>query len=174
MTARGLPGRNRHENSWSFHCRLALALGFGGAASAASLATVNPADPNFTLTGPFAVSHGFMGYSCGVIFQGTVSSSGTATINSFSATGGTSCTALIVIYMPNMPWSLSAPSTTSLKLTGIQFTSPIVSAVCGPGDLNMVWSSPTATANMVSLPGAPAPDCRISAALTASNLKVVP
>ena len=144
-----------------------FSLAFAASASAAQLATVNPADPNFTLQGPITYTHGVT-LNCSYKLTGTVASSGIATINTATVVSG----ACYPLPSPSPAWVLSATSSTNLQMSGFQFFG--YGGQCGPSIIPMTWTGTAAQFTNIPMTGSPAPDCAVYGNLTATNLTVVP
>ncbi|NVZ50506.1 protein activator of alkane oxidation PraB [Pseudomonas sp. B6002] len=134
-------------------CVTSFALCFG-AASMASAASFSPIGAAISANGSITVkspSSFQQPVTCNILFQGVVNSDGTANINSATVSGSNSLCALPK--MTNLPWKLSATSTTTGTVTNVGYTiagaPPIIPATnCGPT---------TITVGLASVAGTPAP-----------------
>ncbi len=140
-------------------------------ASVASAATVSPAGGSFTAKGTTNLVKGGATLGCTATFNGTTDASGTfALVNSASFSGGPlgSCA---FVSATNLPWKITAPSTTSVIVQGVAVNTPIGN--CDPTDLNGGWANGSpSTMSFTSQPLAP--DCSVSGNLKVPGVTLVP
>lgn len=113
-------------------------------AGAASAATVSPAGVSFTASGPTNLVYAPPGITpvslaCNATFNGTTDSTGAfASVTSASFSGGP-LGICATVAATNLPWKITASSTTAVVVQGVAVNTPIGN--CSPTDLNASWAN---------------------------------
>lgn len=143
-----------------------VSLMLAAPAWAVTIDTTNPPNVNFTASGPTSLTKNGITISCTSTFNGNVNGGSTADITSASFSG--SNILCYSISAANLPWTLTATSTTTATVSGVQVNTPLGN--CGPSTINATWDNSTKkfTFTSQSLSGG----CTVSGVLTAPLIDV--
>ncbi|MBQ1543188.1 hypothetical protein [Caulobacter sp. CCUG 60055] len=140
-------------------------------AASASAATLSPRNAPFTGSGPFTLVKGGSSISCTMTVNGKINVDGSsASITSAIFSGGM-LGICPTIMAASLPWTMTAPDTTHVFISGFAINTPI--GDCGPGTLSVSWQngSPSIASFTNQLL---APDCNIGAKLTFPGVILLP
>ena len=104
-------------------------------------ASVSPANTSFSASGSTTLVKSGITVGCTATFVGKTNADGSgAQVTSASFTGGTLCSSISAV---GLPWTITAPSTSSATLSGVQVNTPL--GGCGPSTVNAGWSNSSST-----------------------------